>query len=154
VRDSEAAREALQAKLVQVAQQVKEDTELKEKYQTSLIEEISELKSEIEQMKQQMARREQEHIDEMATHKKRLAAEMERQRKEFDHKTTELELTLRQCQQTIVKLEGTVLQLNTHLIEKRDVEKQRDTWKAHHDSMEASKKDLQVQLEGASSYIA
>ena len=80
--------------------------------------------------------------------------EIESQRKIFEVKIDELELTLRQCQQTIVKLEGTVLQLNTHLIEKRDVEKQRDTWKAHHDSMEASKKDLQVQLEGASSYIA
>ena len=32
VRDSEAAREELQAKIVQIAQQVKEDTELKEKY--------------------------------------------------------------------------------------------------------------------------
>ena len=26
-------------------------------------------------------------------------------------------------------------------------------WKEHHDSMEASKRDLQIQLEGASAYI-
>ena len=46
------------------------------------------------------------------------------------------------------------MQLNTHLTEKADVERQRDTWKAHHDSMEASKRELQVQLEGASAYIS
>ena len=65
---------------------------------------------------------------------------MDQQRRQFESKIDELELSLRKCQQTIVKLEGTVLSLNTHLAEKADVEKQRDTWKAHHDSMEASKR--------------
>ena len=65
---------------------------------------------------------------------------MNQQRKEHDAKVIELEDSLRKCQKTIVKLEGTVFELNTHLIEKADVEKQRDTWKAHHDSMEASKR--------------
>ena len=78
MRDSEAAREDLQQKLLQIAQQVREDTELKEKYQTSLIEEITQLKADIQSLKRQMGQREQEHIDEMATHQKRLAAEMER----------------------------------------------------------------------------
>ena len=68
----------------------------------------------------------------------------ESQRAQYETKIDELELSLRHCQSTIVKLEGTVLQLNTHLIEKADVEKQRDTWKAHHDSMEASKRELQI----------
>ena len=35
-----------------------------------------------------------------------------------------------------------------------DVKLQRDQWKAHHDSMEQSKRDLQIQLEGASAYIS
>ena len=52
-----------------------------------------------------------------------------------------------------MKLESTVLELNTRLTKKADVELQRDQWKAHHDSMEAAKHDLQVQLEGASQYI-
>ena len=54
----------------------------------------------------------------------------------------ELELSLRKCQQTIVKLEGTVLEKDAMLTKKAEVEKQRDTWKAHHDSMEASKQEL------------
>ena len=70
--------------------------------------------------------------------------EMDTQRKSFEAKINELEMSLRRCQQTIVKLEGTVLSLNTHLTEKADVERQRDTWKAHHDSMEASKRELQT----------
>ena len=45
-------------------------------------------------------------------------------------------MSLRECQKTIVGLESTVLELNTILTEKIDVEKQRDLWKAHHDSME------------------
>ena len=56
-------------------------------------------------------------------------------------------------QQTTVKLESTVLELNTRLAEKEDVEEQRDLWKAHHDSMEASKQELQENPEGASAYI-
>jgi len=52
-----------------------------------------------------------------------------------------------------VKLESTVLELNTRLAQKEDVELQLDTWKAHHDSMQTSKQDLQEQLEGASAYI-
>ena len=50
-------------------------------------------------------------------------------------------------------LESTAIELNIVLEKKTDVEKQRDEWKAHHDSMEASKRELQVQLEGASTYI-
>ena len=65
--------------------------------------------------------------------------EMENQRIKYETKIDDLELSLRKCQQTIVTLEGTVLQLNTHLTEKADVEKQRDTWKVHHDSMQAAK---------------
>ena len=41
-----------------------------------------------------------------------------------------------------------MLSLNTHLTEKADVEKQRDLWKAQHDTMEIAKRDLQTQLEG------
>lgn len=52
-----------------------------------------------------------------------------------------------------VKLESTVLELNTRLAAKQDVEEQIDLWKAHHDSMEHSKQELQEQLEGASAYI-
>ena len=52
-----------------------------------------------------------------------------------------------------VKLESTVLELNTRLATKQDVEEQIDLWKAHHDSMEHSKQELQEQLEGASAYI-
>ena len=69
---------------------------------------------------------------------------MESQRIKYETKVDELELSLRKCQQTIVTLEGTVIQLETHLTEKRDVEKQRDTWKAHHDSMQAAKQELQI----------
>ena len=46
-----------------------------------------------------------------------------------------------------------MLELNTRLTQKADVEKQLATWKAHHDSMEQSKRELQTQLEGASQYI-
>ena len=86
MRDSEAAREELQQKLLQIAQQVREDTEMKEKYQTSLIEEINSLKGDIQQLKRQMAQREQEHIDDMAALKKRMAAEMDRQRSNYESK--------------------------------------------------------------------
>ena len=84
------------------------------------------------------------HTDEMASLKKRLAAEMENQRVQYEAKINETEMSLRQCQQTIVRLESTVLELNTRLTKKTDVEKQRDEWKAHHDSMEAAKRELQV----------
>ena len=67
---------------------------------------------------------------------------MERQRSAYEMKISELEISLRECQKTIVKLESTVLEKDTILTKKRDVEKQRDTWKAHHDSMEASKREL------------
>ena len=53
---------------------------MKEKYQNSLVQEISELKAEIQRLKQSMAQREQEHIDEMAALKKKHVAEMVRQR--------------------------------------------------------------------------
>jgi len=82
------------------------------------------------------------HAAEMASLKSTHETTMESQRSTYDLKIDELELSLRKCQQTIVKLEGTVLSLNTHLTEKADVERQRDTWKAHHDSMEAAKRDL------------
>ena len=61
---------------------------------------------------------------------------MNDQRANYEAKINELEMSLRNCQQTIVKLESTALELNTRLTQKADVEKQRDTWKAHHDSME------------------
>ena len=78
----------------------------------------------------------------MAALKKQLYAQMEQQRMNYDEKIDGLELSLRKCQQTIVKLEGTVLEKDTLLTKKAEVEKQRDTWKAHHDSMEASKQEL------------
>ena len=78
-------------------------------------------------------------VDEIATMKSKHETMMESQRSEYENQINSLEYSLRECQQTIVKLESTVLELNTILIEKIDVEKQRDMWKAHHDSMEASK---------------
>ena len=75
--------------------QVKEDTEMKEKYQNSLVQEISEHKAEIQRLKQSMAQREQEHIDEMATLKKKHVTEMERQRSQYETKIDELELIIR-----------------------------------------------------------
>ena len=78
---------------------------------------------------------------------------METQRSTYETKISELEISLRECQKTIIKLESAVLEKETLLTEKIDVEKQRDMWKEHHDSMEASKRDLQIQLEGASAYI-
>ena len=54
-RTSENSREELQVKITQIAVEVKEDTELKEKYQTSLLEEIQSLKDEIMALKQQMS---------------------------------------------------------------------------------------------------
>ena len=70
--------------------------------------------------------------------------EMERQRSAYETKIDELELSLRRCQQTIVKLESTVLEMNTRLTQKEDVERQLAIWKGHHDSMEDSKRVLQV----------
>ena len=58
MRDSEDAREDLQEKIVAISVQVKEDTDLKEKYQTSLLEEIDEHKAEIQALKRQAAKRE------------------------------------------------------------------------------------------------
>ena len=49
---------------------------MKEKYQDSLLQEISQLKSTIQQMRQQMAQRDQDHVDEMAALKKQMYAEM------------------------------------------------------------------------------
>ena len=89
----------------------------------------------------------------MATQKKRFAAEMEKQRINYENQLYQTQVSLRQCQQKIVTLESTVIELNIVLEKKTDVEKQRDEWKAHHDSMEASKRELQIQLEGASTYI-
>ena len=101
----------------------------------------------------EMQQQDQRHANELAAlmnteaknraeQKSKHETEMESQRRQYETKIDELELSLRRCQQTIVKLESTVLTLNTHLTEKADVEKQRDMWKAHHDSMEASKRDL------------
>ena len=69
---------------------------------------------------------------------------MNKQRSAYELKIDELEMSLRRCQQTIVKLESTVLELNTRLTQKEDVERQLATWKAHHDSMEHSKRELQI----------
>ena len=66
MRESELAREELQEKLVQIAEQLKEDTLLKENYQESLIAEIRQLKAEIEELKQKLSAQRQEHIQEMA----------------------------------------------------------------------------------------
>ena len=55
MRDSENAREELQQRIVQIAQELKEDTLMKEKYQTSLLQEIEALKAEIQNLKRQMA---------------------------------------------------------------------------------------------------
>ena len=46
-KDSESIREELQVKITQIGEQVKEDTEMKEKYQSSLLNEIEQLKAEI-----------------------------------------------------------------------------------------------------------
>ena len=67
---------------------------------------------------------------------------MEQQRIQYDKHINDLEASLHTCETTIVKLESTVLELNTILTEKEDVEQQRDLWKEHHDSMEASKAEL------------
>ena len=80
----------------------------------------------------------------MATQKKRFAAEMEKKRINYENQLYQTQVSLRQCQQKIVTLESTVKELNIVLEKKTDVEKQRDEWKAHHDSMEASKRELQV----------
>ena len=69
---------------------------------------------------------------------------MEQQRSSYETKIDSLELSLRKCEKTIVQLESTVLELNTYLTEKQDVEQQRDMWKAHHDSMENAKREMQV----------
>ena len=53
-----------------------------------------------------------------------------------------------------MRLQGDNTELNARLTAKHDVEAQRDTWKAHHDSMEMSKQELQNQLESASAYIS
>ena len=55
MRESEDAREGLQETIVNISKQVKEDTDLKEKYQTSLLEEIEGKKREIERLNQQMS---------------------------------------------------------------------------------------------------
>ena len=78
---------------------------------------------------------------------------METQRSAYETKISELEISLRECQKTIIKLESSVLEKDTLLTEMLDIKLQRDQWKAHHDSMEQSKRDLQIQLEGASAYI-
>ena len=82
-----------------------------------------------------------------------LTVTTEKMRHEYETTINSLELTLEKFQQTTVKLESTVLELNTRLAQKEDVEEQLATWKAHHDSMEQSKCELQEQLEGASAYI-
>ena len=79
---------------------------------------------------------------------------MESQRSAYETKISELEISLRECQKTIIKLESSVLEKDTLLAEKADVELQRDQWKANHDRMEQSKRELQIQLEGASAYIS
>lgn len=104
--------------------------------------EIESLKVEVQSLKSQMATERKVHID-----------EMERQRINFETVINDLKRNLNLSEQENVKLRSTVLELKTRLDKKADVEKQCDLWKAHHDSMEASKRDLQVQLEGASSYI-
>lgn len=73
---------------------------------------------------------------------KRITDLMEEQRSHYETKINELELTLNRYQQTTVKLESTVLELNQRLSQKEDVEEQLAQWKAHHDSMEASKEEL------------
>ena len=52
-----------------------------------------------------------------------------------------------------VKLESELLEANTKLAALEDIAEQLDMMKAHKDSMEASKAELQDQLEGASAYI-
>ena len=78
---------------------------------------------------------------------------MEQQRIQYEKHIKELEISLHECSATIVKFESTVLELNTIIMEKEDVERQRDMWKEHHDRMQESKAELQSQLEGASAYI-
>ena len=164
MRDSEAAREQLQVKITEIAEQVKQDTIMKEKYQNSLLKEISDLKAEIQDLMRAASAKEQLHIreiqtqetrhaDELAALKKKVAddmarmkslheTEMETQRNSYELKIDGLELSLRDCQKTIVRLDSTVLELNTRLTQKEDVERQLATWKAHHDSMESSKHEL------------
>ena len=73
---------------------------------------------------------------------KRLTLEMEEMRSTYELKINELELTLERYQQMTVKLDAQVLELNTRLAALDDIAEQLETTKAHHDSMENSKKEL------------
>ena len=101
----------------------------------------------------EMAVHRKSHADEMSALKKQLAQDMARmksqhesemnsQRSTFETKISELEISLRDCQKTIVKLESEVLERDAIIAEKHDVEKQRDSWRAHHDSMQEAKREL------------
>ena len=61
-KDSESIREELQVKITQIGEQVKEDTEMKEKYQSSLLNEIEQLKAEIQSLKRKASADKQAHI--------------------------------------------------------------------------------------------
>ena len=81
MRDSEAAREQLQVKITEIAEQVKQDTIMKEKYQNSLLKEIADLKAEIQDLKRAASAKEQLHIREIQTEATRHADELAALRK-------------------------------------------------------------------------
>lgn len=98
-----------------------------------------------------------EEMDEMRTELeaqiRKLELEKEQQRENDQLKIDELSLTLEKCNQNIIALDGNKLELETKLQKKQDVEEQIGSWKAHHDTMEMNKGELQEQLESASAYI-
>ena len=92
-RESEAAREELQATLTRTAIQVKEDTDLKEKYQNSLLQEISQLKDDLQAEKVEAARVKKVHIDEVETVRRECADEVARITKAKDAEIAALKRT-------------------------------------------------------------
>ena len=73
---------------------------------------------------------------------KTLHQNMEKMRSEYELHIDELKVTLNKYQQQLLALEAKVVELDTRLAQKEDVEEQLATWKAHHDSMDKSKKEL------------
>ena len=66
VRETDQGRQELQVKFDLTAQKVKEDTEMKKRFQDNLVDEITQLKQELQERSRAAAQREQEHIDQLA----------------------------------------------------------------------------------------
>ena len=83
VRQSEDARGKLQITIKQTAQKLKEDTEMKEKFQESLQSKINELMQEIQQCEQQAHHTAQIHLDQLNEQDKKHHDEMLKRNKEY-----------------------------------------------------------------------